>query len=65
MKAHASIAFLLAGLAGASGAFAANPISVTTQIERCFQAHAYLMHGPARGNVKDCWRMHKELMRRR
>lgn len=65
MKTYAPIALLLAGIAAASGAFAANPVSVTTQIERCFQAHAYLMRGSARGNVKGCWQMHKELMRHR
>lgn len=65
MKTHAPMAILLAALAGASGAFAANRVSVTTQIERCFQAHAYLMRGPARGNVKACWQMHKEFMRHR
>ena len=65
MRTYALVALLLAALAGASGAFAANRVSVTTQVERCFQAHAYLMRGPARGNVKACWQMHQELMRHR
>lgn len=62
MKTHASIALLLAGLAAAYGVSAASRVSVTTQMERCFQAHAYLMKKSARENVIACWHAHGHLM---
>lgn len=66
MKRNAPIVLLLSGLAVTYGVSAANYLSVTTQMERCFQAHATLMAKPAtRYNVVACWRAHHHLMDRR
>ena len=66
MKRYAPIVLLLSSLAAAFGVSAANELSVTTQMERCFQAHATLMDKPAtRYNVVACWRAHHHLMDRR
>ena len=65
MKRYAPIVLLLSSLAAAYGVFAANELSVTTQMQRCFQAHAALMDKPTRYNVVACWRAHHHLMDRR